>query len=221
MSEGCTMSTMWMRLPGQTWPGATASFLSMWIVMMVPMMLPSLIPMLRQYRQAVGATCEPRLDPQTALVSVGYFFLWAVVGLAVFPLGVALDASAMSHPAFSRAVPIAIGVVVLIAGGIQFSAWKARQLACYREAGVRIPPAGAGAAWRHGVRLGRECVHCCGNLMVILLVIGIMDLRAMAAVTAAITLERLAPAHERVARAIGAVVVVAGVLLVARAAGLG
>jgi predicted metal-binding membrane protein len=47
-----------------------------------------------------------------------------------------------------------------------------------------------------------------------------MDLRAMAAVTAAITIERLAPAGERVARAIGAVVVGAGLLLIVRAAGL-
>jgi hypothetical protein len=48
-----------------------------------------------------------------------------------------------------------------------------------------------------------------------------MDLRAMAVVAAAITVERLAPAAERVARAIGAVVVGAGLLLIARAAGLG
>jgi predicted metal-binding membrane protein len=48
-----------------------------------------------------------------------------------------------------------------------------------------------------------------------------MDLRAMAVVAAAITVERLAPAGARVARAIGAVVVAAGVLLIARAAGLG
>jgi predicted metal-binding membrane protein len=57
--------------------------------------------------------------------------------------------------------------------------------------------------------------------MAILLVIGVMDLRAMAVVTAAITIERLAPAGERVARAIGAVVVGAGLLLIAQAAGLG
>lgn len=43
----------------------------------------------------------------------------------------------------------------------------------------------------------------------------------MAVVTAAITSERLAPAGERVVRAIGAVVVAAGVLLIARAARLG
>jgi hypothetical protein len=43
----------------------------------------------------------------------------------------------------------------------------------------------------------------------------------MAIVTAAITVERLAPAGERLARTIGAVIVVAGVFLIARAAVLG
>jgi len=40
-------------------------------------------------------------------------------------------------------------------------------------------------------------------------------------VAAAITLERLAPAGERVARAIGVVIVGAGLFLIARATGLG
>jgi predicted metal-binding membrane protein len=57
--------------------------------------------------------------------------------------------------------------------------------------------------------------------MAILLVIGVMDLRAMVIVGAAITVERLAPAGERVARAIGAGVVGTGVFLIARAAGFG
>jgi predicted metal-binding membrane protein len=48
-----------------------------------------------------------------------------------------------------------------------------------------------------------------------------MNLGAMIAVTAAITVERLAPAGERVARAIGAVAVAAGPFLIARAVGLG
>jgi hypothetical protein len=43
----------------------------------------------------------------------------------------------------------------------------------------------------------------------------------MAVVAAAITVERLAPAGERVARATGAVVIGAGLFLIARAAGLG
>jgi predicted metal-binding membrane protein len=56
--------------------------------------------------------------------------------------------------------------------------------------------------------------------MVIPLVMGVMDLRAMAIATAAITLERLAPAGERMARAIGVVTIGAGSFLIARAAGL-
>ena len=133
MPGGWTMSMAWMRMPGQTWPGAAASFLGMWVVMMVAMMLPSLIPMLWCYRQAVGRTGQTRLGGLTALVGVGYFFVWTVFGMAVFPLGAALAAIEMQQPALARAVPIAVGGVVLIAGALQFTAWKARQLAWCRE----------------------------------------------------------------------------------------
>jgi predicted metal-binding membrane protein len=57
--------------------------------------------------------------------------------------------------------------------------------------------------------------------MAILLCVGVMDLRAMAVVMAAITVERVAPDGERVARSLGAIVVGAGLFLIARAAGIG
>jgi predicted metal-binding membrane protein len=223
MPGGWTMSMAWMRMPGQTWPGAAASFLGMWVVMMVAMMLPSLVPMLRRFGQAVGRKGGARLGRLTSLVGMGYFFVWTVLGMAAYPLGVALAAIEVRQPALARAVPIAAGVIVLIAGAHQLTAWKARHLACCREApgrGITLPP-DAGTAWRHGLRLGLHCVQCCAGLMLILLVIGVMDLRAMALVAAAVTVERLAPAGERVARAIGAVVVGAGSFLIVRAAGLG
>jgi predicted metal-binding membrane protein len=69
-----------------------------------------------RYRQAVGRTGETRLGRLTALVGVGYFFVWTVFGMAAFPLGVALAASEMQQPALARAVPFAVGLVVLIAG---------------------------------------------------------------------------------------------------------
>src|SRR5262249_34215307 len=223
MPGGWTMSMMWMRMPGQTWLGAAASFLGMWVVMMLAMMLPSLIPMLRRYRHAVGRTAETRLGRLTAIVGVGYFFVWTVFGMALYPLGVVLAAIEMHQPALARAVPIAVGAVVLVAGSFQLSGWKARHLACCRAGpghGSTLP-ADAGTAWRHGLRLGLHCSYCCLGLIALLLVIGVMDLRAMAIVAAAVTVERLAPAGERVARAIGAVVVGAGLVLIARAAGLG
>jgi predicted metal-binding membrane protein len=222
MCHGFTISTAWMRMPGQTWTGAAASFLGMWIVMMVAMMLPPLVPMLLRYRRTLGRTGETRLAALTALAGLSYFFVWVIIGLAVFPLGAALTAAEMQVPALARAIPLAGGVVILIAGALQFTTWKVRRLACCREASGhgRILSADFGTAWRHGLRLGRDCVGCCANLMAILLVVGVMDFRAMAAVTAAIAVERLAPSGERLARLTGAVVFGAGVFLIAQAAGL-
>jgi predicted metal-binding membrane protein len=118
MPGGWMMSMAWMRMPGQTWPGAAAAFLGMWVVMMVAMMLPS----------------ETRLGRLTALVGVGYFVIWTGFGMAAFPLGITLATIEMQQPALALAVPIAVGVVVLIAGCLQLTAWKARHLARCREA---------------------------------------------------------------------------------------
>ena len=101
---------------------------------------------------------------------------------------------------------------MLGAGALQVTAWKARHLACCRETpgpGRRLA-ADARTAWRHGVRLGLHCARCCAGPTAVLLVLGVMDLRVMAAVTAAITLERVAPRGERLARAIGLVAMGAG-----------
>lgn len=219
MPGGWTMSMAWMRMPGQTWPGAAASFLGMWIVMMVAMMLPALMPMLWRYRQAVGMKAEVRLGWLTALVGAGYFLVWTVFGMAAFSFGIALASVEMRLPGLARLVPVALSMAVLIAGALQLTAWKAHQLACCREATRcrSMLPADSGMAWRHGVRLGLHCSYCCGPLTAILLATGIMDLRVMAAVTAAITVERLSPAGKGVARAIGAVILGAGLLLLVRA----
>jgi predicted metal-binding membrane protein len=223
MPGGWTMSMAWMRMPGQTWPGAAASFLGMWVMMMAAMMLPSLVPILLRYRQAIDRTGETRLGALTAIVGAAYFVVWTLCGMVAFPLGVVLGAAEMRLPALARAVPIAAAMVVLIAGALQFTAWKAHHLGCCRAPAERGRPlpADTGTAWRHGVRLGLHCCNCCAGLTAILLVIGVMDLRAMAVVTVAITAERLAPAGERVARAIGAVAVLVGLLLIARATTLG
>jgi predicted metal-binding membrane protein len=218
MPGGWTMSMVWMRMPGQSWPSAAASFLGMWVAMMASMMLPSFAPMLWRYRQDVAVTDETRLARLTALVSLGYFFVWVVVGMAVFAVGVALAALEMRLPLMARAVPMAVGAVVTVAGVLQFTRWKAHQLAC-----CRMPPMcrstfpAGGGAWRQGLRLGLRCSGCCAGLTAALLVVGVMNLPAMVAVTTAVTVERLAPAGERIARAIGAVILSAGMFLIARA----
>ena len=223
MPGGWTMSMAWMRMPGQSWATAAASFLGMWVVMMVAMMLPALVPMLSRYREAVTSNDGTRPRKLTVLAGLGYFFVWTVIGIAAYPLGAALAQAEMRQPALSHAVPIASGVVLLIVSAFQFTPWKAHHLACCREVPGhgRGMSADAGTAWRHGVRLGLHCSYSSAGLTAILLVFGVMDLRVMAAVTAAISAERLVPAGERVARAIGAIAAAAGLLVIAQAAGLG
>ena len=222
MPGGWTMSMAWMRMPDQTWIGAAVSFAGMWAVMMMAMMLPSLVPMLWRYRESVEPTGNARLGRLTLRVGLGYFVVWSVLGVAVFPVGVAVATIEMEHTMAARAVPLVTGFVVLIAGLVQFTAWKGRQLACCRDLPVRGRlSADAGTAWRHGLRLGTRCSACCAGPMAVLLAIGVMDLRAMAAAAAVITAERLVPAGERVARAIGAVAVGTGAVLIVRAAGMG
>jgi predicted metal-binding membrane protein len=219
MPGGWLLSMAWMRMPGGTWSGAAASFLGMWLVMMVAMMLPSLVPMLSRYRRAVAGSGTVRLGRVTALAGAAYFLVWASCGLIAYPLGVALAAIELRNPAFAAAVPVATGAIVLVAGALQFTGWKARHLACCRQGpdgGCRLP-ADAGSAWRHGLGLGVHCCRCCAGPTAILLATGVMDPRAMAVVTAAITIERLAPAGERAARALGTMAIGAGVFLIARA----
>ena len=206
------MPMAWMPMCGQTWWSFAASFISMWTVMMVAMMLPSLLPMLRRYRAGLHQAGEPNLGVPTALAGAGYFAVWTVIGLIVFALNAALAQLEMAWPVLARAMPVASGAIVFAAGVWQFSAWKARQLARCRA----VPTPGS-TAWRYGLHLGMRCASACAGLTAILLVSGVMDLRAMAAVSAAITLERLAPAGERMARVVGAIAAATGVLLVARA----
>src|ERR1700710_1900979 len=91
MPGGWTMSMAWMRMPGQTWAGAAATFLGMWFVMMMAMVLPALGPMLWRYREAVGGL-------GTLVVGAGYFFIWTLFGVAAFPLGIALAEIEMGDP---------------------------------------------------------------------------------------------------------------------------
>lgn len=219
MPGGWTMSMVWMRMPGQTLLRAAGSFVGMWGVMMVAMMMPSLVPMLQRYREAIGRAGETRLGRLTAMVGVGYYVVWTLFGVAVFPLGVALASIEMRFPLLARAVPASTGAIIIIAGALQFTRWKAHHLDGCREgtACSHVLKALSGCAFRHGLSLGLHCSYCCASLTAILLAVGVMDVRSMILVTGAITAERLAPAGHRVARVIGAVAVVAGVFLIARA----
>src|SRR5262249_5546781 len=123
MPGGWMMSMAWMRMPGQSWVDAAASFMAMLMLMMAAMMLPSLTSMLSSYRAAVRRRGGgPGLTNRTALVAIAYFLVWAAWGVVAYPVGVAVAFAAMHSQLLARAVPIATGIVVLLAGGVQLTA---------------------------------------------------------------------------------------------------
>ena len=201
----------WMRMPGQTWSGAAASFLGMWIVMMIAMMLPALMPMLLRFRESLPAMHRPRTAWLTLQLAAAYFLVWVTLGALAFSMGVGLATLAMRVPGLADRVPLLGGVALVIAGAAQSSAWKTRRLACCAR---RTHPA---HPWHAGLRFGWRCVVCCAPLTAVLVVLGVMDLVAMTLVTAAICCERLVPQGPRVARAVGAGIALMGLWILAAA----
>jgi hypothetical protein len=67
MPGGWTMSMAWMRMPGQTWPGAAASLLGMWAAITVE----RLAPAAERVARATGAV----------VVGAGLFLIARAAGL--------------------------------------------------------------------------------------------------------------------------------------------
>jgi predicted metal-binding membrane protein len=222
MPGGWTLSMAWLPVCGQTWTGAAASFVGMWAVMMVAMMLPSLVPVLLRYGRALAAFGESRAGSLTALAGSGYFLVWTVLGAIIFGLGAAVAEATLQMPALARSVPAFQSLVLLLAGAFQFTSHKAKHLACCRTAPSldSALPTSAWHAWRCGMSWGLQCCGACAGLTASLLAIGVMDLRAMVLIGTAISVERLAPAGQRAARAIGLMFIVAGLCLLWRAAAI-
>lgn len=216
MPGSWTLSMAWIRVPGQSGLGAATGFLGMWVVMMVAMMLPSLVPVLARYRRSLAGPEATGVEGLSAAAGAGYFLVWAAYGMAAYAVGTVVTAAALRWVAVARLVPAASGAALLVAGAVQLTDWKRRQLVRCWETPACAQSPDALMGWRHGLRLGVRCSLCCSGYMALLLVTGVTNLGVTALVAAAITVERLAPAPARAARAIGALVLAAGTLLIAR-----
>jgi predicted metal-binding membrane protein len=217
MAGSSSSSMVWTRVPGQSWLSAAAGFMGMWIMMMAAMMLPSLSYMLLSYRRALRRSGQASLGGMTLLAGVGYFFVWAIFGLVAYPLGASISAAEMQWMDLARLAPIATGVILMLAGGLQLTTWKAGQLEHCLDTPTSVMAPGTRNAWRHGLQLGLHCSLCCLGFIGILLATGVMDLGIMAIVTVAITVERLAPKPKTISRALGVIAIVAGLVTILRA----
>jgi predicted metal-binding membrane protein len=193
--------------------------IAMTVTMMVAMMLPSIAPNLWRYHRELRATRTPHAAVRTTLFAAGYASVWATITVALLAVSAALSPMGMASPAdppFTRWVG---GAIVLCAGALQRSRWKATRLARCREACVpaRVRSSNVVAALRDGCQLGANCVASCSAPMAVLFAAGLMDPRMMLLITGVITAERVAPGGVHVARLTGGIALVAGLMMCVRA----
>lgn len=219
MPGGWTMSGMWMRMPGQTWAGATVMFLVMWVAMMVAMMLPSALPMVVIYRRAAAFRNDRRPDLSAALLILGYFGVWSALGLLAYAAGMLASDAAMRWTPVSRAVPPACGAALVLCGVFQLTPMKSACLRhCRDPLGLVASHLAGGplSALRLGIHHGLFCAACCWALMLIQLVLGIMSIPVMVVVAVVIALEKLIPRGEWVARLTGLAAIAGGLVWIAK-----
>jgi predicted metal-binding membrane protein len=183
----------------------------MWAVMMVAMMLPSAAPL----TLLVLGTYRRRGDRAARLCSVwfvgGYLLAWTAFSLAAAGAQVLLHHSALLSPRMAAQTSFLAAGILVIAGLYQ---WLPLKNACLAH--CRSPLDFLTRHWREGfsgalsmgVRHGLFCVGCCWALMALLFVAGVMNLLWVAAISAFVLIEKLAPHGPRLGR-------VAGLLLIA------
>lgn len=200
------------------WPAGQflVTFL-MWAVMMIGMMVPSAAPMILLYAR-VGRQAESKGRPFAASgwFASGYLLAWSLFAAIATLLQWGLEQAALLTPMMRSASALFGGLLLIAAGLYQWAPLKDACLSqcqsplhfIQRHGGFRAEPPGAMAM---GLRHGAYCIGCCWGLMILLFVGGVMNLIWVAALAALVLAEKLVPQGRLVARAAGAIFLIAGI----------
>jgi predicted metal-binding membrane protein len=177
-------------------PGDGADFLmlaAMWVVMMLAMMLPSVVPAVLVHAAASRRVAPAEAAARNAAFAGGYALAWSAFAAGAAALQVALGHLALLSADMRAASPL-FGAALLAAAG----AWQLTPLkdACLSK--CRMPLQfvaehwrdGAAGALRMGAWHGLYCIGCCGVLMALLFVGGVMNLLWVALIAAFVLLEK-------------------------------
>jgi predicted metal-binding membrane protein len=182
----------------------------MWAVMMAAMMLPSALPMLLTFGRLSSRSGEPARGRSFA---AAYLAVWFAFSVAATAVQWALQAVDWIDQMIVSTSPGLNAVLLLLAGAYQFSPLKRLCLdGCRSPMGFLIGEwrAGLKGALVMGMRHGLLCLGCCWALMALLFVGGVMNLAWIAALALAVAIEKLAPAGQRMATALGLALIAAG-----------
>ena len=206
-----TGASAWMMTPRWDAPHLLLLW-AMWAVMMTGMMLPSAGPMIMLAGNTGRGTSH-----HTYLLALGYVAVWAVFSVGATALQWWLAGHFVITPMMEVSSRRAAAVLLLVAGIYQWTPWKrACLIACQSPVAfvMRRWRSGAWGALRMGIEHGTFCVGCCWALMLLLFAGGVMNLTVIAALTAFVAFEKLAPPGLHTARLSGVLLIaVAGWLL--------
>jgi predicted metal-binding membrane protein len=202
-----TGASAWMMTPRWDAPHLLLLW-AMWAVMMTAMMLPSATPMIL----LAGAGHAYSL-------ALGYVVVWALFSIGATALQWGLGKLLILNPMMEVASPTT-GAILLIGAGIY--QWTPLKHACLTTCQSPLAfltkrwRSGTWGGFRMGVEHGTYCVGCCWALMLLLFAGGVMNLTVIAALTAFVAFEKLAPVGAWSARVSGVLLVAAGVWMLAR-----
>lgn len=188
----------------------TLAIYAMWAVMMAAMMLPSALPMVLTFL-SMGKRSG---DIARGHGFVGaYLCVWLAFSAAATAAQWVLQWRGWVDPMLVSTSAVLTGVLLLIAGIYQFSSLKRICLSRCRTPFAFLLGEwrdGVAGAFRMGVRHGLFCMGCCWALMALLFVGGVMNLTWIAALSLAVAMEKLLPRGERLATALGVVLIAVG-----------
>lgn len=217
---GGSTELMWLMPMGAWGAGGFLLACAMWIVMMIGMMVPSAAPMILLYALIGRREHERgRVLPPTAVFLAGYLAVWSAFSVVAAALQFGLtEARLMSDLMESRSATFGAAVLIL-AGLYQLTPWKSACLAHCRSPIAFLTQhwrPGLTGTFRMGLSHGAYCVGCCWAVMSVLFVVGVMNLAWIAALSAFALVEKILPWGHAVARTTGALLLGAGVVVLAR-----
>ena len=205
-----------LTMPMSDWSAANwLAVIVMWAVMMAAMMLPSIAPMVLGFANLNRKRGE---SGRTLVFVAAYLALWTAFSGAATATQWALQSEGLISPMIVSTSSALSGALLIVAGVFQFTPLKTACLStCRSPLGFLMSDwrGGLWGAWRMGLRHGLNCLGCCWALMALLFVGGVMNILWIAALTVLVGIEKVAPRGEAIAKALGAVMIGAGVVRLA------
>lgn len=218
MDNGSTTATGDDMAMGLTMDLSAILFVALWAAMMVAIMFPSAAPMILAFASVqANRKQRGRVFVPTWLFVGSYITLWSATGILAFAVAVGGDALADNWSWLRDNAARTGGGVLVLAGVYQLSPLKRMCLSKCRTPMSFIMGSwrdGKSGAIQMGLQHGLYCLGCCWMLFVILFPLGMMNVAAMAVITALIFAEKSLPIGRPAATAAAALLVAWGSVVV-------